>query len=157
MSEFLSDEQKAEQAKTEGTQLREFAKASAAEAAEWKAKFEALESKFKEQALSSIWDGLDVTVPDKVRKHFTGEPTADAVKAWVEENQDVFRFEPKTADGETGDQNDETAQLQAQLEAAQNLGRTKTDLGLAGQLAQLKNSSAKTEADLDSVFSMLPD
>jgi hypothetical protein len=163
MSEFLTDEQKADQEKASGTQLRAYADAKAAEAAEWKTKFEALQSQLNTQTLASLWDGLDVNASDKVKAQYKGEPTADALKAWVEEHKDVYRFEPKgETEGEsteTTDEVDDFASQQAALQAAQSLGKDKGVLGdLAARTAKLKNSSAKSPADLDSLFEgILPD
>jgi hypothetical protein len=149
--EFLNEDGKPEGDKTEGKSLRAFAEATAAENAKLKADLAALQAQVKEQSLKSIWDGLDVVVPDKVKAFFTGEPTAEAVKAWVEENQDAFRFEPKPGSDTPTDEDAELAKLQAQLDTAQNLGKDKVDLGLAGKVAAIRNAALpKNEAELKS-------
>jgi len=147
--------------KSEGRSLRAFAEAQAAENAVLKARLATAEATIAAQSFKSIWDGLDVTVPEKVRKFYTGDPDADAVKKWVEENQDAFRFEPKTpTDGDSsGDQaaNADAAAQQAALNAAGNLGANSNISGYAAQIAQLKNAKPTTQAELNAALAFLPD
>jgi hypothetical protein len=162
VSEFLTDDQgEADGEKTDGKSLRAFAKETAKENAALKAELEALKSQVNTQALVSLWDDLDVKASDKVKAQYKGEPTADALKAWVEEHKDVYRFEPKgeTTETETTDEVDDFSSQQAALQAAQSLGKDKGVLGdMAARMAKLKNSSAKSPADLDALFDgILPD
>lgn len=147
--------------KSEGKSLRAFAEAQAAENATLKAELATLRAAQVEQSFKSIWDGLDVTVPEKTRQFYKGDPDADAVKKWVAENQDVFRFEPKTpTDGDSsGDQaaNADAAAQQAAVNAATNLGASTNSGGYAAQLAQLKNARPTSQAELNSALAFLPD
>lgn len=161
MSEFLGNENGEQGKPEEGKSLRAFAEAQAAENAALKAQIATLEAKVSAHSFASIWDGLDVKVPEKVRKFYAGEADAEAVKKWVEENQDAFRFEPKTTDGAEGDGdlNDEASAQQAALDAAQSLGRDKSQVGLASTMAALKEhrNSRGNQASLDKILASLPD
>ncbi|MFD9734413.1 hypothetical protein [Umezawaea sp. NPDC059074] len=146
---------------SDGSSLRAFAEAQAKENAELKARLATAEATIAAQSFRSIWDGLDVTVPEKVRKFYTGDPDADAVKKWVEENQDAFRFEPKTpTDGDSaGDQsaNADAAAQQAAVNAATSLGSAAGNGGYAAQLAQMKNARPTSQAELNAALAFLPD
>jgi hypothetical protein len=163
MSEFLNAENGEQGKPEEGKSLRAFAEAQAAENAALKAELATVKQTLAAQSFKSIWDGLDVQVPEKTRAFYTGEADPEAVKKWVADNQDVFRFEAKTTEGAEGDggtDNAEAIAQQAALDAAQGLGRDKTHVGYAASIAQLKehrNSPTRNEADLDKALSFLPD
>jgi len=156
--EFLSDDQKAE--KSEGSRLRKELEAKIAELALVRKELDEIKATTQKQALASLWDGLDVTAPDKVKALYDGEPTKEALAKWVEENRDVYRFEPKTTDAEVtegrSDEEAELAKLQEQLNATQGLGRDLTDTGLAGRVAQIRNTAQpKNLAELDDALDKL--
>lgn len=132
--------------KSDGGGLRKFAE-------EQKARAEALEKELAElrkwrteQSVKAIFDELKV--PEKVRKFYSGEAEADKVKAWVEENADVFNL---------GDVKPQEQQDLAQVAQVASLGQDLQSVSLEGfkqKAAELKNSGARNgEAALNELLS----
>lgn len=127
-------------------------------------------AKFKEaetrKTLDATWEELKV--PEAVRKFYTGEPTAEAVKKWFDENKAVFNLggssetDEDAGQEQTPEQQAQAQQLQQQLQGvtqAANLGFDAPNVGLealAAQGQQLAGKSAAANmADLDAYLAKL--
>lgn len=127
----------------------------------------AFKSAATKQTLESAW--TELKVPEAVRKFYTGEPTADAVKTWFEENKAVFNLggEQKSETDQsqqlTPEQQAQASQLQAQLQSVQTATTIGTDIGnqlgfdaLKAEGAALGQKSALTNmAELDAHLAKL--
>jgi hypothetical protein len=116
--EFLTDDEGNEQEDSPLLKkLRAELKKQAKERRAAEAKLLAIETESTQKTLNSVWDELNV--PEKVRKFYPGESTAEAVKAWVADNAEVFNLSAPADDTATG----EVPDGQKQLEALKGLGR----------------------------------
>jgi hypothetical protein len=71
-----------------GSQLRKFAKEQKELAAQYAKELADIKAQLALRDASAVFQKLGV--PDKVRKFYSGDPTEDAITAWVKDNADVF-------------------------------------------------------------------
>lgn len=134
-NEFLGDGQSEDEGTSQesGSALRQFGK-------EQKARADKLErelNEFKAQ-LAKVQAGEIFTklgVPEKVRKFYSGDPTEDAISAWVKENADVFGLETDSPATQTPEQEQQRSDL-AQVQQAQQLGQDRSTNWTRDQHAQ---------------------
>lgn len=162
--EFLTDPGK----DADGSALRKFAEAQKAKAETLEKQLNELLTEKTERSRKDVFEQLKV--PEGIRKFYSGDVTADAVKAWIEENKTVFNFGDvsTTSEGANPDTSadnipDEVRQQVEQLQQTQNLGRDNGGaVGLDAKLAKLKTavtgSTRVSEADLEALLGeILPD
>lgn len=124
------------QQETDGSALRKFGTEQKRRADELDKQLAELRAELAKRNSSEIFAKLNV--PEKVRKFYTGEPTQDAIEAWVKENADVFGL------GSEAEQDPERQQQNADLEAV-------TQATLTGQdrpSALSRESMAQMNKDL---------
>ena len=137
-----------------GTALRKFANEQKALAAQYAKDLAELRATLAMRDAESVFKELGV--PDKGRKFYSGEPTKDAITAWVKENADVFGLSP---DGEditiTPEKRQQFDDLSG-VQAAGNLGLDKDGAVsrevLAQQRADLLSKPRSSLSDLDKVL-----
>jgi len=100
----------------DGSQLRKFAEAQKARADQLEQQFKQLQAQVSQNSLKSAFDQLNV--PEKVRRFYDGEADPAKVKAWVDENKDVFNLQPP-ASTDNGAATSVAPEVQAQQQAVQ--------------------------------------
>ena len=101
----------------DGSALRKFAEAQKNRADQIEQKFNELQAQLTATTVKSAFDQLGVPAP--IRKFYNGEADPAKVKAWIDENKDVFNFQPQAGtDNSAG--TSVSPEVRAQQQAAQD-------------------------------------
>lgn len=134
--EFLTDPGQG----ADGSQLRKFAEAQKARADQFEQQFKQLQAQVSQHSLKSAFDQLGV--PAKVRQFYNGEADPAKVKAWVDENKDVFNFQLEAGTDESAGTS-VSPEVQAQQQAVQAASGVGNEPGRSTELSAFQAKAAE--------------
>ncbi len=149
-NEFLPDGEQSTGQESDGKALRRFG-------TEQKARADALANELAEikaQLAKRDAEGIfaKLGVPEKVRKFYSGDPTEDAIAAWVKENADVFGIEVDAAPTE---QQTEQVQQLTNVQQASQLGTDRSQAWTRDSIAQKRQGLLANGKNLDDLNALL--
>lgn len=149
-NEFLPDGDEPTGQESDGKALRRFGNEQKKRADELAQELAELKAQLAKRDAENIFTKLGV--PEKVRKFYSGDPTEDAIAAWVKENADVFGIEVDAAP--TEEQTEQVQQL-ANVQQAAQLGADKTQAWTRDSIAQKRQGLLANGKSLDDLNSLL--
>lgn len=140
-----------------GSALRKFANEQKKLFEQAAAELKELKTQLAKRDAESVF--VKLGVPDKVRKFYSGDPTEEAITAWVKENADVFGLSPDGEDPTVPPERKQQFDDLSGVMSAQSLGMDKDGAVsrdvLAQQREELLNKKHSSLSDLDAVLAKM--
>lgn len=140
-----------------GSALRKFANEQKKLAEQYATELKEIRTQLAKRDAESIFTKLGV--PEKVRKFYSGDPTEDAITAWVKENADVFGLSPDGEDPTVPPERKQQFDDLSGVQNAQSMGMDKDGAVsrevLAQQRSELLGKKNSGISDLDAVLAKM--